>query len=49
MKRERLEDYVRTIPDFPEEGVMFRDVTTVLQDPDGLQMAVDELTDGVSD
>ena len=44
MKRERLEDYVRTIPDFPEEGVMFRDVTTVLQDPDGLQMAVDEMT-----
>ena len=36
-----LKDYVRTIPNFPEEGVMFRDVTTVLQDPDGLKLAID--------
>lgn len=35
-----LKDYVRTIPNFPEEGVMFRDVTTVLQDPEGLQLAI---------
>ena len=33
-------DYVRTIPDFPERGVMFRDITTILQDADGLQLAV---------
>lgn len=39
----RLEDYVRTIPDFPEPGVMFRDITTILQDPDGLRLAVDGL------
>ena len=38
-----LQDYVRTVPDYPEEGVMFRDITTVLQDADGLQLAVDEL------
>lgn len=46
----RVEDYVRTIPDFPEEGIMFRDVTSVLQDADGLQLAIDELVkklDGV--
>lgn len=36
-------DYIRTIPDFPEPGIMFRDLTTVLQDPDGLQLAIDEL------
>ena len=30
-----IEDYIITIPDFPEEGVMFRDVTSVLQDEDG--------------
>lgn len=36
-------DYIRTIPDFPEPGIMFRDVTTVLQDPDGLHLAIDEL------
>lgn len=36
-------DYIRTIPDFPEPGIMFRDVTTVLQNPDGLHLAIDEL------
>ena len=46
----RVEDYVRTIPDFPEPGIMFRDVTSVLQDPDGLQLAiqgVEALLEGV--
>lgn len=38
-----LKDYVVTIPDFPEPGIMFRDVTSVLQDADGLQLAIDEL------
>lgn len=37
----RVEDYVRSIPDFPEEGIIFRDITTVIQDPDGLQLAID--------
>ena len=32
-------DYVRTIPDFPEPGVMFRDITTILQDAEGLHLA----------
>lgn len=39
----RLEDYVVTIPDFPEPGIMFRDITSVIQDPEGLKMAVDGL------
>ena len=38
-----LADYVRTIPDFPEEGIMFRDITTVLQDKDGCKLAVEQL------
>lgn len=38
-----LEDYIVSIPDFPEEGIIFRDVTSVLQDADGLQLAIDEL------
>lgn len=37
----KVEDYVRTIPNFPEEGIMFRDVTSVLQDPDGLKLAIE--------
>ena len=39
----KLEEYVRTIPDFPEEGIMFRDITTVIQDPDGLKLAIDSI------
>ena len=37
----KLEDYVTSIPDFPEPGIIFRDVTTILQDADGLALAVD--------
>ncbi len=45
----KMEDYVRTIPDFPEPGIMFRDVTTVIQDADGLQMAIDSMIDLIGD
>lgn len=38
-----VEDYVRTIPDFPVPGIMFRDITTVLSDADGLRLAIDEM------
>ena len=44
-----LTEYVRTIPDFPEPGVMFRDITTILQDPDGLKLAIDGLRKGLED
>ncbi len=36
-------DFVTTIPDFPEPGILFRDVTSVLQDAEGLRLAIDEL------
>ena len=39
----KVEDYIRTIPNFPEEGIMFRDITTVLEDAEGFQLAIDEL------
>lgn len=39
----KLEEYVVTIPDFPEPGIMFRDITSVIQDPEGLKLAVDGL------
>lgn len=38
-----VKDYVLTIPDFPEPGIMFRDLTSVLQDADGFQLAIDEM------
>ena len=37
-----VKDYVTTIPDFPEEGILFRDITTVLQDAEGFKLAIDE-------
>ena len=45
----KLEEYVRSIPDFPEEGIIFRDITSVLQDADGLQLAIDTMQDLVKD
>ena len=45
----KLEDYVLSIPDFPEKGIIFRDVTSVLQDADGLRLAVDTMQDKVKD
>lgn len=39
----KLEDYVVSIPDFPSPGIIFRDVTSILQDGDGLHLAIDEL------
>jgi len=45
----KLEEYVVTIPDFPEPGIMFRDITSVIQDPDGLKLAIDGLADLLKD
>ncbi|MBE5913276.1 MAG: adenine phosphoribosyltransferase [Pseudobutyrivibrio ruminis] len=39
----KVEDYIRTIPDFPEPGIMFRDVTSILQDAEGFRLAIDEM------
>lgn len=38
-----VKDYITTIPDFPEPGIMFRDITTVIQDANGLKLAIDSL------
>ena len=47
--KKKLEEYVITIPDFPEPGIMFRDVTGILQDAEGLKLAVDQLCEAVED
>ena len=49
MIMKKLEDYVVSIPDFPEEGIIFRDVTSVPQDADGLQLAINTMQERVSD
>ena len=45
----KLEEYVRSIPDFPEPGIIFRDVTSVLQDPEGLKLSIDSIMDLLKD
>lgn len=45
----KLEDYVVSIPDFPEPGIIFRDVTSVCQDADGFRLAIDTMEDLVKD
>ncbi len=45
----KLEEYVRSIPDFPEKGIIFRDVTSVLQDANGLHLAIETMQDLVKD
>ncbi len=42
-KVKKLEDYVISIPDFPEPGIMFRDITSILRNPDGLMLSIHEL------
>lgn len=45
----KLEEYVRSIPDFPEKGIIFRDVTSVLQDGEGLHLAIDTMQEKIKD
>lgn len=39
----KVQDYIRTIPDFPKEGIMFRDVTTLFANARGFRIAIDQL------
>ncbi|MFD1882631.1 adenine phosphoribosyltransferase [Paracoccus pacificus] len=43
MKKKTVKDYIRTIPDFPKPGILFRDVTTLFGDARGFRMCVDQL------
>lgn len=45
----RLEDYVISIPNFPKEGIVFRDITSILQDPEGLKLSIHEIMKMLSD
>ncbi|WP_179378863.1 adenine phosphoribosyltransferase [Jannaschia marina] len=45
MQKKTILDYIRTIPDFPKPGIMFRDVTTLFADARGMRLCVDQLLD----
>ena len=45
----QIEEYVRSIPDFPEPGIIFRDVTSILEDGDGLHLAIDLMQEKLKD
>ena len=44
-----LKDSIRSIKDFPEKGIIFRDITTLLKDPEALKQAVDEIDEKLAD
>ncbi len=44
-----VEKYIRSIPDFPEPGIIFRDITTVTQNPEGLKIAIDSMAEKLKD
>ena len=43
IQQKQVQDYIRSIVDFPHEGIIFRDVTTLFADPRGFRMAIDQL------
>lgn len=45
----QIEEYVRSIPDFPEKGIIFRDITTVLGDAEGFHLAIDKYQELLKD
>ena len=44
---DKIAQYVRTIPDFPEKGIMFRDITTLLLNPEGFKMTIDDMSEAL--
>ncbi len=42
-----IEQYIRDVPDFPKEGILFKDITPLLQDPKGLRTSIEALADAV--
>jgi adenine phosphoribosyltransferase len=46
---DELKKKIRNIPDFPKPGILFYDITTLLQDADGLHTAIDRLADPFKD
>ena len=48
-EKEKIEKLIRSVKDFPEKGVIFRDITTVLKDKEGLEIVIKDFTDRYKD
>ncbi len=44
-----VKSMIRTIPDFPKKGIMFRDITTLLMDAEGLRLVIDQMVEHYRD
>ncbi|MEI6042887.1 MAG: adenine phosphoribosyltransferase [Chloroflexota bacterium] len=44
-----LSDYIRDVPDFPKEGILFKDITPLLQNPEAFRQSLDEITSAYQD
>ncbi|MGN0152973.1 MAG: adenine phosphoribosyltransferase [Lachnospiraceae bacterium] len=44
-----IDQYVRSIPDFPEPGIIFRDITSIIQNPEGLKKSIDGIIESLKD
>ena len=40
-----LKDYIRSIPDYPKKGILFRDITTLIKNPEAFNFAIDKIVD----
>ncbi len=49
MNLEQIQALVRTVPDFPKEGILFRDITPVLRDPEALRSVIDHMLEYCKD
>ncbi len=49
IKMKELEEYIISIPDFPKEGILFRDITGILRDAEGFELAIDKLAERLKD
>lgn len=47
--RYEIDQYVRSIPDFPEPGIIFRDITSIIQSPEGLKKSIDGMVESLKD
>ncbi len=46
---QKLDEMIRSIPDFPEKGIIFRDITTALKDKEGLKLIIEDFTNRYKD